>query len=196
MNAKENRAAKPVLANVSNRHIHLCAADCATLFGADHQLVKIKDLMQPGEHACKETVKIVGKKGEIDNVRILGPLRKVTQVEISLTDAIKLAVPAPVRQSGQIAGSAPIKIVGPAGTVELKEGCIVALRHVHMTLADAAFYGITSGELVSVKCPGIRGLIFENVVARASDMMALECHLDTDEANAAGLKNGTMVTIL
>lgn len=184
------------MVNVSNRHIHLCAADAETLFGVGHQLLNIKNLMQPGEFACKETVSIVGKRGQIDSVRILVPLRTITQVEISQTDARKIAVSAPVRPSGVTSNSAPIKIVGPVGTVELKEGCIVAQRHLHMTVADAAFYGIANGELISVSCSGERGLIFQNIIARVSDAMTLECHLDTDEANAAGLKNGALVTIL
>jgi putative phosphotransacetylase len=196
MNTKENRASKPLMANVSNRHIHLCAADCAKLFGAGYTLVTIKDLLQPGEYACKETLTLVGTRGKIDDVRVMWPFRKATQVEISLTDARKIGVPAPVRQSGSLAGSAAVKLIGPAGTLELNEGCIAAKRHVHMATSDAAFYGIRNGELLSIKCPGNRGLIFENVVARVSDTMVLECHLDTDEANAAGLKNGTMVTIL
>lgn len=196
MNTPNNRASKPVMANVSNRHIHLCAADCESLFGSGYKLVKLKDLMQPGEHACRETVSIIGRKGRIDDVRVLGPLRQATQVEISLTDSFRLGVAAPVRASGDVGGTPGIMIVGPAGRVELAQGVIVAKRHVHMTPADADAYGITHGEIISVRTPGDRGLVFENVVARVSDKMALECHLDTDEANAAGLKNGTNVTIL
>lgn len=194
--SKETRAQKPVIANISNRHIHLCAADCEKLFGAGHSLTRIKDLMQPGEFACEETVRISGPKGEIEKVRILGPLRPATQVEISLTDSIKLGAKAPVRSSGNVAGSAAITIIGSAGTVALKEGCVVAKRHVHMTTADAAFYELKDNELVSIKCGGERGLIFDNVIARVSDKMRLECHLDVDEANAAGIKNGDLVIIL
>lgn len=194
--SKETRAQKPVVANISNRHIHLCAADCEKLFGPGHNLTKIKDLIQPGEFACDETVKITGPKGDIEKVRILGPLRAATQVEISLTDSIKIGAKAPVRSSGNVAGSAAITITGPAGTVVLKEGCIIAKRHVHMTTADAAFYGLKDNELISIKFGGERGLIFDNVIARVSDKMRLECHLDVDEANAAGLKNGDMVVIL
>ncbi len=190
------RAQKPVITNVSNRHIHLCAADMEKLFGAGYSLQKIKDLMQPGEHACRETVTITGAKGSIEKVRILGPLRKATQVEISLTDSIKIGVKAPVRSSGDVKGSAPITITGPAGKVELPEGCIVAKRHVHMTPADASFYGIADNDMISIRCGGARGLVFENVVARVSEKMALECHLDTDEANAAGIKNGDMIIIM
>ena len=190
------RAQKPVVANISNRHIHLCAADMEKLFGAGHTLKKVKDLMQPGEHACEEIVTITGPRSSIERVRILGPLRTVTQVEISLTDSIKIGVKAPVRSSGNVQGSASIVITGPAGKVELAEGCIVAKRHVHMTPADADFYGIKDNEIISIKCGGDRGLIFDNVVARVSDRMALECHLDTDEANAAGIRSGDMIIIL
>jgi putative phosphotransacetylase len=196
MNTKSERANKPVIANVSNRHIHLCAADLEKLFGAGHTLTKIKDLMQPGEHACAETVKVAGERGTIDRVRILGPLRKATQVEISRTDSFTLGVAAPVRSSGDVAGSAAVTLAGPKGSVTLTEGCIVAKRHVHMTVADAAFYGLKDNEIISVRCGGERGLVFENVLARVSDKMALECHLDTDEANAAGVKNGDKVIIL
>ena len=185
-----------MVASISNRHIHLCAADLENLFGSGYALTKTKDLIQPGEHACRETVVIAGPKGTIEKVRILGPLRKVTQVEVSLTDSIKLGLNAPVRSSGDATGSASVRIVGPAGTVELAEGCIVAQRHVHMTAEDARFYGISDNELIRILCGGERGLVFENVRARVSDKMALECHLDTDEANAAGLKNGDLVTIL
>jgi putative phosphotransacetylase len=190
------RAQWPVVANISNRHIHLCQGDLEKLFGSGYTLTKTKDLMQPGEHACQETLKIVGKKGEIDRVRVLGPLRRFTQVEISMTDNIQLGMNAPIRCSGDIAGSAPVRIVGPAGTIDLAEGCIVAKRHVHMTTADAGRYGIKDGDILRLQCGGERGLVFGNVVARVSDKMVLECHLDTDEANAAGLRNGDRVTIL
>lgn len=166
------------------------------LFGSGYQLVKIKDLIQPGEHACNETLKISGPKGEIDKVRVLGPLRKFTQLEISIGDTVKTGLKAPVRSSGDIAGSSPVKITGPAGAVELKEGCIVAKRHVHMTPADAEFYGLKDNEIISIRCGGERGLIFDNVIARVSDKMALECHIDVDEANAAGLRNGDKIIIL
>jgi len=195
-NIARQRASKPVIANVSNRHIHLCSEDLQQLFGTGYQLTKIKDLRQPGEHACQETVKIIGKKGTIDKVRILGPLRKVTQAEISMTDNYVLGAGAPVRGSGEVRDSAAITLVGPKGSVQLREGCIVARRHVHMTPTDATFYGVKDNDLISVRCTGTRGLIFENVLARVSDKMLLECHLDTDEANAAGISNGDSVVIL
>lgn len=193
---KSDRYQRPVIVNVSNRHIHLCLSDLEKLFGQGYSLSKMKDLMQPGEHACKETLKIIGKKGEIDKVRILGPLRKFTQVEISMTDNIHIGADAPVRCSGDIKSSAAVRIEGPFGSVDLAEGCIVAKRHVHMTPADASFLGIKDGELISLRTSGERGLLFENVVARVSEKMLLECHLDTDEANAAGLKSGKLVIIM
>lgn len=193
---KENRKNKPVVINISNRHIHLLQDDMEKLFGKGYKLTKKKDLMQPGEHACNEILTIKSDKSEMNGVRVLGPLRKATQVEISLTDSIHLGVEAPVRQSGDTKGSAKITIIGPAGQVELNEGCIVAKRHVHMTPADAGFLGIKDKELLSLKVEGERGLIFENVVARVHPNMAYECHLDTDEANAAGVKNGTQARIL
>lgn len=191
-----NRKSKAVIVNVSNRHCHLHPDDLEKLFGKGYQLTLLRNLMQPGERACKETITISGKKGQIDNVRVLAPLRKATQIEISMTDSIHLGVGAPVRTSGDIAGSASIKITGPAGTVDLKEGCIVAKRHVHMTPADAEFFGLKDKDAVSIKIEGERGLIFNNVTARVHPNMSLECHLDTDEANAAGVKNGSQAFIL
>lgn len=193
---RAKRASKPIIVNISNRHIHLCKDDMEKLFGSGYTLNKIKDLMQPGEHACKETVSISGKKGEIKNVRVLGPLRKVTQIEISKTDTFALGVNAPLRVSGDVSGSAPLTIAGPSGKVELKEGCIIARRHVHMTPSDAAFYEVKDGDTVRVKFEGARGLIFDNVVARVRPDMSLEFHVDMDEANAAGITNGSTVVLL
>jgi putative phosphotransacetylase len=193
---QEVRAQRPVIANVSNRHMHLRQEDLEILFGRGYKLTKVKDLMQPGEFASKEIVVIKGPKNEIKNVRILGPIRKATQVEISKTDSFVLGVAAPVRASGDIKNSAPIVIVGLNGTVELKEGCIVAKRHVHMTLKDAEFFQIKDGENLRVKIDNERGLVFDNVVARVKETMLLEFHVDTDEANAAGIKNGDKVVIL
>lgn len=184
------------IANVSNRHIHLCQNDMEVLFGKGHVLTRIKDLVQPEQHACKEKITIIGQKRNIENVRVLGPLRSKTQLEISMTDSILLGAKAPVRMSGDVDGSAPVKIVGPNGELELKEGCIVAKRHLHMHGSDAIKYNIKNNQTVKVCCSGERGLVFDNVVARVSDDMALECHLDTDEANAAGLKNGDIVEVL
>ena len=175
---------------VSNRHLHLSESDLAVLFGAGYQLTELKPLSQPGQYAAKELVTIVGPRGAIENVRVLGPVRKQTQVEIMRSDCFKLGVSAPLRESGSLSGSAPITIVGPKGSVSLREGAIVAKRHIHMSPADAALYGVKDGKIVSVRTNGERGLVFDNVVCRVSEKFKLEAHLDMDEANAADLKNG------
>ncbi len=193
---RQIREKHPVVCNISNRHMHITREDLDKLFGSGYEL-KIKGkLMQPGEFAAEETVRIVGPKGAIDKVRLLGPVRKATQIEISITDKFVLGVDAPVRQSGDIKNSAPIKVIGPKGEIELKEGVIVAKRHVHMTTADAQLLKIKDGDILRIKTFGERSVIFENVVARVGAQMILECHLDTDEANAAALKNGDEVVIL
>jgi putative phosphotransacetylase len=193
---RQKREKKPVIANVSNRHMHICREDLDKLFGAGYELKVKNKLMQPGEFASEDTLKITGPKGSIDKVRVLGPVRKDTQIEISITDSFALGIKAPVRQSGDVRGSPGIKITGPKGEIEIKEGVIAAKRHVHMTPADAAYYEIKDGDALRVKTSGERAVIFENMVARVSDKMSLECHIDTDEANAASLKNGDMVIIL
>jgi len=190
------RSKEPIVANVSNRHLHLSRKDLETLFGPGYQLSNIKNLVQPGQYACKETVQIVGPKGKLETVRVIGPVRKQTQVEISKTDSFVLGLNPPVRDSGDLAGSSPIKIIGPKGTVELKEGCIIAKRHIHFTPKDAERFGVKDKEMLRVRVEGERGLIFENVLCRVREDMALECHIDTDEANAAGLKNGDLVRIV
>jgi len=181
---KLRRAAKPVICNVSNRHIHITAEDFSTLFGASYKLRKLKDLMQPGEFASKELLEIAGPKGSIKKVRILGPFRKYTQVEISRTDCFKLGIKAKVCESGKIAGSSPVKLLGPAGEVDLKEGCMVAKRHIHMTPADAEAFELKDNEIVRVEIKTDRPGILGSVVVRVSPSYALECHIDTDEANA------------
>lgn len=181
---------------VSARHIHLTQTDVETLFGEGHQLTPKKTLMG-GQFAAEEQVTIVGLKlRAIENVRVLGPVRKASQVEISATDAIKLGVKAPIRESGNIAGSAPMAVVGPKGVVYLKEGCIVAKRHIHMSPKDAENAGVKDGDVVSVKADNPRGTTFNNVQIRVHDSFTLEMHIDTDEANAAGLKTGDTVRII
>ncbi len=192
-NYKENN---PVLVNVSARHIHLSKDILEILFGKGYQLTKTKDLLQPGEHACAETLTIAGPRNSIEKVRILGPLRNHTQVEVSITDTIKLGILPCVRLSGDIANTQPIKLIGPKASVDLKEGCIVAKRHIHFSTEQALNYGIKDKENLSIKLTGERGLIFENVIARVSNNMISECHLDADEANAAGIKSGAMAVIL
>ena len=181
---------------VSARHIHLTQADLETLFGPGYQLTKKKELMG-GQFASNELVTIVGLKlRAIENVRILGPCRSKSQVEISATDAIRLGVKAPVRDSGDIAGSAPIALVGPKGALYLKEGCIVAARHIHMSPDDAKAAGVKDGDYVSVKADNERGTVFNNVKIRVDDSFTLEMHIDTDEANASRIATGNMVTIV
>lgn len=193
---REKRAQRSVIANVSNRHIHICQRDFEKLFGKGYNLTKDRDLMQPGEFASKETVTFKSLKREIKNVRVLGPVRKITQIEISKTDTFVLGIDVPLRVSGDIKGSAPITVIGPQGTVELKEGCIVAKRHVHFTPGDADFFQVKNGDILEVKIGGERGLVFDNVVARIRENMVLEFHVDIDEANSAGIKNGDKVIIL
>jgi putative phosphotransacetylase len=187
---------KPIVVGVSNRHLHLSQADLETLFGCGHQLTPIKELGQPGQYAADEQVTLVGPKGSIERVRVLGPVRSRSQVEVSMTDAYRLGIKPPVRESGDLAGSAPITIVGPCGQVELPEGAILAWRHIHMHTSDAAAFGLQDRDMVKVRFGGDRALVMENVIVRVRDDFALEMHIDTDEANAALAKNGQEVTIL
>ncbi|MBQ1231910.1 MAG: phosphate propanoyltransferase [Clostridia bacterium] len=183
---------------ISNRHIHLSTQDLETLFGAGYALTPIKDLSQPGQYACKETLTIIGPSMRpIENVRVLGPVRKASQVEISLTDSFVLKVKPPVRESGDIAGSSPITIIGPKGVVTLKEGCIIANRHIHMHTSDAVKYGVKDGDYIDVDAlQGTRKTRWYGVQVRVRDDFALEMHVDTDDANAVGYKNGYTVTVV
>ena len=181
---------------VSNRHIHLSQEDFEVLFGKGATMTHLKDLSQPGQFACKEVMTIVGPGGAIERVRLLGPARKQTQVEVSVADCFKLGIQAPLRDSGDLAGSAPITIVGPKGTVTAPEGCIIAVKHSHMHTSDAARLGLKDKDKVNVQTCTERGLIFLEVLVRVSDKFKLEMHVDMDEANAASLKNGDMVKIL
>ena len=182
---------------ISNRHIHLNKADLETLFGPGYELTPIKDLSQPGQYACKETLTLVGPSmRSIENVRVLGPLRKQSQVEISMTDSFVLKVKPPVRESGKTEGSAPVIIVGPKGIVSLKEGCIIANRHIHMSPADAAHFGVKDGDYIDVDAfTGTRKTRWFDVQIRVNDAFRLEMHVDTDDANAVGFKNGSTVTV-
>ncbi len=176
---------KKVLIETSARHVHVSAEDLAVLFGEGYELTKKKDLSQPGQYACEERVAVVGAKGSFPAVSILGPVRKDTQVEISASDARSIGVSAPVRESGDIAGSGACKLVGPKGEVEISEGVIVAKRHIHMTTADAAEFGLKDKQVVSVKVDSAeRSLVFGDVVVRVNDAFALAMHIDTDESNA------------
>ena len=175
-----------LIVETSARHVHLCEKDIEILFGKGAALTHKKDLSQPGQFACEERVTVVGPKREIANVIVLGPARPSTQVELSLTDARTLGISAPVRESGDIAGTPGCKIVGPCGEVEITEGVIAAKRHVHMTPEDAEKFGVADKDVVSVKIDSNgRSLIFGDVVIRVKPTFALAMHIDTDESNAA-----------
>ncbi len=182
---------------VSNRHIHLSAEHLEILFGKGYQLTPIKDLSQPGQFACKEQLTIIGPSlRAIEGVRVLGPVRKASQVEISRTDSFTLKVKPPVRESGDIVGSAPITIIGPKGTVNLTEGCIIANRHIHMSEQEGAAFGLKDGDFVTVEANSERRTTFYDVQVRVNKAFSLEMHIDTDDANAAGIGNGFKVKII
>ena len=181
----------PVPIAISGRHVHLDRAAMDVLFGEGSELTVHRNLSQPGQFAARERVTLIGPRDRIERVRVLGPLRRATQVEISRTDEFKLGVDAPVRASGKIQGSAPITLEGPAGTLHLEEGLICAWRHIHMTTADAEAYGVENGDQVEVEIKGgPRDLTFGDVLVRVKDSYVLEMHIDTDEANAAELSQG------
>ena len=189
--------ANTVLVETSARHVHLTEEHIKILFGEGATLTVKKPLSQPGQFACEERVTLVGPKKSIPNVIILGPARSATQVEVSLTDARTLGVDAPVRESGDIAGSGACKIVGPCGEVEISEGVIAAKRHIHFTPADAEAFGVEDKQIVSVKINSAdRSTIFGDVVVRVSPKFAAAMHIDTDESNAACAVNGTMGEIV
>ena len=181
---------------VSARHVHLTQEHVEVLFGEGYHLTKKKELMG-GQFASNEMVTIVGLKlRAIENVRILGPVRSKSQVEISATDAVKLGIKAPIRESGNVAGSSAIALVGPKGALYLKEGAIVAKRHIHMSPADAMAAGVHDGDVVSVQADNERGTVFNNVQIRVDESFTLEMHIDTDEANAARIATGDTVKII
>lgn len=181
---------------VSNRHIHLSQDDLTILFGEGYQLTKLKDLSQPGQCACKETVTICGPKGAIEKVRILGPVRSKTQIEILKGDCFKLGVIAEPKLSGDLQGTPGITIIGPKGSVLTKEGVIVAQRHIHMTPEDANHFGVYDGQVVSVQIDGPRGGIFNHVAIRANDESTLEFHIDMEEANAMDINSLAKIKLL
>lgn len=188
---------KEVLVETSARHVHVSKADLETLFGAGYELTKKKDLSQPGQYACEERVQVIGAKGSFPAVSILGPTRPDTQLELSASDARSIGVVAPCRESGDVAGSGACKLVGPKGEVELKEGVIVAKRHIHATPADAEKYGLSDKQIVDVKVESDgRTLVFGDVIVRVNPNYALAMHIDTDESNAAFATPGMMGEIL
>ena len=181
---------------ISNKHLHLSEAHLAALFGAGHKLTLKKELKQPGQFAAEELVDVAGPKGTLKGIRVLGPCRKESQVELAQTDARGIGLSLPVRESGVLDGSPGVKLVGPAGEVNLEKGAIIALRHIHLSPAQAQEAGVKDKDWVTVKAAGSRPLIFEKVLIRAGDAHLRECHVDTDEGNAAGLKNDDMVEIV
>ena len=181
---------------LSNKHLHLSEEHIEALFGKCHQLTPTKPLVQPGQFACEEKVDIVGPKNTLKGIRVLGPARKETQVELAMTDARTIGIKAPVRESGKLEGTPGCKIVGPCGEIEIDHGVIVALRHVHLNDQQAAEAGVKDGDVVSIKIEGERGLIFDNVLVRAGSKHEREVHLDTDEGNAAGCGPDSVCTLI
>ena len=181
---------------ISNRHIHLCEEHLRTLFGSGYALKKLRDLSQPGQYACEETVGIKGPKGSIQKVRVLGPVRPQTQVEILHSDSFVLGIPAAIRLSGDLGGTPGCTIVGPVGEVALSEGVIVAARHLHLSSEEAGWFGLSTGDKVSVRKNGPRPVLFGDIIVRAGDGHSLETHIDFDEANAAGLLRGETLELL
>lgn len=172
---------------VSARHVHLCRADMDVLFGEGTELTRKRDLSQPGQYLSEERVDVAGPKRTLPGVSILGPLRADTQIEVAMTDCFTLGAVAPVRESGQTAGTPGVRLVGPRGEITVGEGLIVARRHLHMTPADAAVFGVTDRQIVEVRVDTGRPVTFGGVVVRVSPSFALAMHVDTDEANAAGI---------
>lgn len=185
-----------VTIGVSNRHVHMTKEHLEILFGKDFELENIKNLNQPTQFSSSSKVTIIGPKGQIEGVRVLGGVRSYTQVEVSKTDAFKLGVNPPVRESGEIEGSEPITIVGPKGEIKLNEGCIIASRHIHITPKQVEMYGLSGINFVDVLVGGIKGGILTNVSVKVSELSYFELHLDTDDANAHLIKDGELGKII
>ncbi|MDR0434726.1 MAG: phosphate propanoyltransferase [Gracilibacteraceae bacterium] len=182
---------------VSNKHLHLSAADLAALFGAEHSLTKTKDLSQPGQFACAETVNLIGPKGSLPNVRVLGPIRSETQVELAQTDAMRIGVKAALRDSGNLEGTEGLILEGPSGArVTIPRGVIRAQRHLHSSLEEAAEYGLCDQQIVKFRLDGPRGGVLEQVLVRVRGDYALDLHIDTDEANCLDARNGDRAIII
>ena len=192
------RAFKPVPIGVSNRHLHLTKEDFKTLFGSEAEPTLYRQLRQPGFFACNETVVLETEKGALKNVRMIGPYRTKTQVELSMGDSVKMGLKPPVRDSGSLDSTPGIKITGPKGSVMLKGGVILSKRHIHFTPEDAKNFGIADKQIVRVRCGagGERTAVFEQVLCRVSDKFALELHLDVEEANAAMVGNNDSAYIV
>ncbi len=181
---------------LSARHIHLSREHVEALFGPGYQLERLSDLSQPGQFACKETVEVVGPKRSFPKVRVLGPVRGATQVELSTSDGVFLGISLPTRDSGDTSGTPGAHLIGPRGAVRLREGCIVASRHLHTTPEDAQRLGVVDKQKIWVQVSGPRGLIYSDVLVRVSPTFSTELHLDLDEGNAASIRNGDTVRVL
>ncbi|MGL6113784.1 phosphate propanoyltransferase [Cetobacterium sp. SF1] len=195
MKVVEERKTLDIPVGISNRHIHLSQEDIEILFGKGYELNKLKDLSQEGQYAAKEVVTICGPKSAIEKVRILGPARKMTQVEVSQGDCMKLGIKGIVKMSGDLKDTPGITIIGPRGTVVLKEGVIISQRHIHMNPVDGEKFNVVDGEIVAIEVDGPRGGIFNNVVIRVDKSFSLECHLDIEEANGMGINSNLKIKI-
>lgn len=191
---EEKKLTIPV--GISNRHIHLKQDDIDILFGKDYRLNKLKDLSQKDQFAAKEVVTICGPKSVIEKVRVLGPARKETQIEVSISDCLKLGIKGKVKMSGDILETPGVTLIGPKGTVVLSKGIIVSQRHIHMNEEDSKRFGVLNGDVVSIKIDGIRGGQYDNTCVRVDKSFTLECHLDTEEANALGIESNSKVKII
>ena len=188
---------KKIPLGISGRHVHVTQAHLETLFGKDYHLTEFKPLSQPGQYAANEKVDVVSPKGNtIKGVRILGPVRPASQVEISRSDALRGGFIAPVRSSGDVKGSGACTLVGPNGSVELEEGVIIADRHIHFSLEDAESFGVSNGDIVSILVEGEKPGLLGNVLCRVSKSYALDCHLDTDDGSAFMLNTGDLATLV
>lgn len=191
-----DETAKTIPVGISNRHAHLSRADIDALFGEGYELTKLKDLSQPGQYACKECVTVCGPKGILEKIRVLGPSRPETQIEILQGDTFKLGIKGELRLSGDLSGTSGATVIGPKGSVQLKQGVIIAQRHIHMLPEEAKHFGVVDGQRVKIECDGPRGGVLQNVVIRATANSGLECHIDTEEANALGVTSSTRIDIL
>lgn len=196
LNTSPINSAQLIPVGISNRHVHLSQEALDKLFGDYYSVNILKELSQPGQYACKECVTICGPKGAISNVRILGPVRPETQVEILQSDTFQLGINTEVRLSGKLENTAGITLVGPKGSLEISQGVIVAQRHIHMLPQDAQAFHVVDGENVTIKVNGLRGGVLDNVAIRVTNQSNLECHIDTEEANALGIRPKDSVQVI
>lgn len=193
---KEVKDSFEIPVGISNRHIHLSKKHVEMLFGEGYELTKLKDLSQKGQYACKETVTVCGPRGSLEKIRVLGPVRSKTQVELSIGDCRATGVSPSVRLSGDLKNTSGITLIGPKGSVQLEEGVIVAQRHIHMNNEHAEHFKVSDGDIVSIEIKGLRGGVLNNVSIRTNDSFRLECHLDVEEANSFGITPKSKIKIL